>query len=402
MRATTTTTTTVIGICCATLLATTACGVDGLDGPCVGVGAALSTHEMEHAEEAAARGERVALTVHEPAPVDEDDGRMTGFAVDRRPTSTIYLNRGGGRFTAGSSDATKNRTAVVAEGCVEIAPFPHEDRVWADVMSCVQDQFARFDVRVVDEEPTDGDYVEAVLGGAPGDLGLPAAVAGIAPMDAEQCGVLERAVVFVFAGALPESAQLVCEVAAQEIAHAYGLDHQYLCEDPMSYLRGCGEKTFQNVDAACGEHGPRDCMCGRRHQNSAQLLADVLGTKDGAPLPAPLRDGAPPTVEVLAPVDGETLDGEGVVEVIATAADDVSVSRATLLWEETGDEIPCPARGSRASCERIGDTYAWRLHVGAGPRAFRVEATDHLGATTSSPRIEIDLRGDEGSAAAGF
>jgi hypothetical protein len=266
----------------------------------------------------------------------------------------------------------------------------------------VKDRFARFDVNVVDTEPRSGDWVEAVVGGTPDELGLPGAVAGIAPMDATGCSVLPKAVVFVFAGNLPRAAEASCEVAAQEIAHAYGLDHEWLCEDPMSYLRGCGAKTFQNVDATCGEWNLRDCICGRETQNSAQILADVLGTQPGVDVGPARSDDAPPTIEVLSPAEDATIDGDGKVEIVVAALDDVSVSDVKLVWEENDVDLPCPLHGENARCERIGTTYAWRLQVGHGPRSFHVVATDQTGKTTTSPSRRIMLTGTSTATAAAY
>ena len=65
--------------------------------------------------------------------------------------------------------------------------------------------------------------------------------------------------------------QSLCETVTQEVAHAFTLDHELLCEDPMTYLDGCGAKSFQNVLAPCGEYEERPCSCGDpAGQNSVQ------------------------------------------------------------------------------------------------------------------------------------
>ena len=77
-----------------------------------------------------------------------------------------------------------------------------------------------------------------------------------------------------------------CEIAAQEIAHAYGLDHEFLCDDPMTYLSGCGRKTFQDRTVSCGEYSARACKCSGQ-QNSYRALIDRLGPAGSAPPPPP-------------------------------------------------------------------------------------------------------------------
>ncbi len=65
-----------------------------------------------------------------------------------------------------------------------------------------------------------------------------------------------------------------------EIAHAYGLDHEYLCKDVMTYLRGCGSKSFVDAEAPCGESKKRHCEGGSPTQNSFKRLVDVLGARE--------------------------------------------------------------------------------------------------------------------------
>src|SRR5690606_29976970 len=87
----------------------------------------------------------------------------------------------------------------------------------------------------------------------------------------------------------------LCEVTAHEVGHAAGLEHEYLCEDPMTYLRGCGEKSFQDVSSRCGTTEPRDCVCGPT-QNTVAHLFDTFGPRPGADLEAP-------AVEILSPTE---------------------------------------------------------------------------------------------------
>jgi hypothetical protein len=87
----------------------------------------------------------------------------------------------------------------------------------------------------------------------------------------------------VFTDVLPDDARTVCEVIAQEIAHSFGLDHEMLPSDPMTYLDYTGDRTFQNAMASCGEYADRACgingtTC-RRRQNSVALLTERLGAR---------------------------------------------------------------------------------------------------------------------------
>ena len=124
-----------------------------------------------------------------------------------------------------------------------------------------------------------------LLGGDPSDVGLPGNVAGVSPFTSD-CSIIEHSIVFTFTDVLPDDPRTICEVTAQEIAHSFGLDHERLPSDPMTYLDYAGERSFQDEMASCGEFSDRRCgingtMC-RQGQNSVALLEQRLGTRGGS------------------------------------------------------------------------------------------------------------------------
>lgn len=203
----------------------------------------------------------------------------------------LYLNRGGGTYTPGFNDSRTDRSSLIAETS-QIPAWDVGDDEWSEVVACVSELFADYRIEVTDRNPGSVAHTEAIIGGHHTDLrttavirGEPEALAGgIAPFKAD-CTPLESAIVFVFAEEFDGDLRRVCEVAAQEVAHAYGLDHAYLCEDAMSYLVGCGAKSFRDEHARCGELEARPCAgpgydCQRDTQNSAELLAQRIGRVD--------------------------------------------------------------------------------------------------------------------------
>ena len=64
-----------------------------------------------------------------------------------------------------------------------------------------------------------------------------------------------------------------------EVAHAYGLDHGYSCNDVMTDLPRCRARTFTDQDVRCGETKRRNCEGGEPTQNSYRRLLQVLGAR---------------------------------------------------------------------------------------------------------------------------
>ncbi len=308
------------------------------------------------------------------------------------PPMIVFMQRNGGTYYGGNNDSSQNRSSIVPGQSAQVGPFHLGDNAWDEVMDCTTEMFSRFNVLVTDVEPTSGAYIESVVGGHPSQLGLPNGVGGVAPIDPYQCNLIERAIVYTFTQNLGSNTQTICEVVAQEVAHAMSLDHQYLCTDPMTYLNGCGAKEFRDEDAQCGEFSVRQCNCNRPSQNSVQVLLQKLGASDGSPPPPPPPDDdIDPTVSIVEPSNGSTLPANTEIQVIATADDNNALAAVELEWDFSGSTFGCPASGGGWSCEVNGDTRTWTLNVSTGSRTFRVRARDLSGNVVTTESRTIDL-----------
>ncbi len=306
----------------------------------------------------------------------------------------IFLNRNGGTYQAGQDNSSQNYSSVVQSGSATLRAYAGTEAQWQQIMTCMQDEFARFNVTVTDVEPTGGvQFVEAVIGDEPGSVDLPQGVGGVAPIDTFTCSIIPRAVVYTFAEVVGNDPTIVCEITAQEVAHAFSLDHAYLASDPMTYLNYSGHKVFQDQSASCGEYSPRACACGGATQNSVQIMIDKLGASGGTPV-EPVDDPVPPTVSVTSPANNANLPESSTIQIVAQVADDVNVASAELIWSFSGSVFGCPYSGGGVTCSRSGSTYTWSLAVGSGQRTFQVRGTDAGGnVVTSSPRT-ITLSAD--------
>ena len=209
-------------------------------------------------------------------------------------TRIIYLNRDGVVLWPGAANDARTQTSSIVSEPTAIGAWDIDDDTWDETVACVRDIYRPFDVTVTDRDPGDQPHLEALFGGNPADVGLPDNVAGVSPFT-EDCSIIESSIVFTFTDVMPDDARTMCEVMAQEIAHSYGLDHEMLASDPMTYLDYAGDRTFKNQDASCGEYGNRLCgingnMC-RHTQNSVKLLTERLGASSGSTTTPTAPDG---------------------------------------------------------------------------------------------------------------
>ncbi len=282
------------------------------------------------AETSAERPRRLKIPVTlEPAPGAGDAARIG-------PGLIIFMNRNGGTYYGGGyEDSTSNVSSLIG-GTRSIPPFPYDEATWQGVMQCMREIYAPFNVEITDVDPGNTPHIESIMTTQPGVAGMPSYTGGVSPWT---CGLIDNANVWTFCSVWGPNVRDICETAAQETAHSFALDHEYLCQDPMTYLYGCGPKSFQDVNAQCGEDGPRTCDCtGSSTQNSVAMLTDIFG----------LRTNDPPVTRITAPPSDATVSPGFVVDVAVT--DDGGVDRVEFYLDgtrfATDDNFPFSANAT--------------------------------------------------------
>jgi uncharacterized protein (TIGR03382 family) len=241
-------------------------------------------------------GPRTLLQVIPDPPKAAGPVRKAGEAF------VIYMNREGGTYSPGGNDARTNLSSLVQRPTV-IPAWNVSDAGWAEVMSCVRDLFEPFDVEITDVDPgRNVPHIESIVAGDPADLSLDPGVGGVSPFT-ESCSVIPNSIVYTFAEVFGNDFETICEVVAQEAAHSFGLDHQFLAADPMAYLPFDGLRTFQDRDVECGEFAARACGLPNRRvcsqtQNSFEMLSERIGVRK--------VDG--PSVAIDSPSNGATVE----------------------------------------------------------------------------------------------
>ena len=305
------------------------------------------------------------------------------------PPLTVFLNRHGGTYYPGSNDSARNRSSIIGRART-IPAFERSDEAWSELVDCVREDFSRFNIFITDVEPSAGNYVEAVIGGQDRHLGR-SGLLGIAPYG---CRPIEKAVAYIFSQEFG-SVQSICKTTSHEIGHTLTLDHEYLCEDPMTYLSGCGKKSFQDVDAWCGEYSRRSCDCHGQKQNSVQVLYDFFGASTGEPPPEYADDHEAPKIALISPQNGRTVKEHDVIVVTATASDDVRLARVELVWDYNNERYGCPLSDQYVDCKiNSNGHYEWEVQVSTGRRVFRVRAVDFTGKSSVTEDRTVHLTED--------
>jgi len=264
---------------------------------------------------------------------------------------------GGCTVNGGGVNDSRTNVSTIADGPRQLGEFTQGDTVWQATMDCVRETFAPFNITITDVDPGNVPHFENMVGGRPTDITDDPSLAnagGVAPFD---CGEIPNAIVYTFDIYGPDFEHL-CWTSAQEIAHAFGLEHEFLQKDPLTYLDGDLPKRFRDVDANCGEFAENNpgCRC-RNKQNTYRTIVTMFG--EGAPVP--------PTAQFKYIAEGKTVQ-PGFVAVVE-ALDAVRVAKVDLYIDGT-------LVGTAST--QIGDEFELETptDLAQGPHTIEARATD--------------------------
>ncbi|MEM6993393.1 MAG: Ig-like domain-containing protein [Myxococcota bacterium] len=289
----------------------------------------------------------------------------------------LYLNRcaGGLSLTPGNTDSSSANVSQILEGAVTLPAFSHGDAAWAEVLSITKSLFAPFNITVTDVDPGATPHDEAIVCGTSADAGFDGDFWGVAPFG---CGIIPTAVTFTFPASIGNAPRDIAETIAQEAAHAWGLDHSFKCEDPMTYLFDCGAKSFQEGDFPCGEYEARVCDCGGNTQNTVEHILAAFGP--GVP------DTAAPVVSIVHPLHGDRFAQGEVFDVELMVADGGSISSVSLFLD-----------GELQATDEDAPYGGWPvIDLPVGVYEMYAEANDVAGNIGESQVITVEVVGQDG------
>jgi hypothetical protein len=288
----------------------------------------------------------------------------------------LYLNFDGGPVQSGNcSDARTNCSNIVMGNNVHLPAFSRSAEDKQRVIDLVRAYYEPFNIQVVTQRPTGGEYAMVMVGGVATDVGLDDnRIGGIAPLD---CGNMNaNDITFAFSAASFYNNDMVALAAtlAQESAHAYGLGHTNDTADIMyPYVNddteGFVNRTMRIYDATGGNS---DCS-GTGLQNSYQMMIQNVGSN--------VPDVTPPTVAFVDLQDGAQLASGFAVTL--DAHDDRSVA-AVELW--ANDQMV-------ASLKKY--PYHFTVQAGsvpAGSAHLRGVARDRAGNQGESAEVGVTIK----------
>jgi uncharacterized protein (TIGR03382 family) len=243
----------------------------------------------------------------------------------------VFLNRcsSGCQVLIGTTDSRSDHSDI---GHGTLSAYPYGDSRWQQVVSCVKGVMAPFNITVTDQDPGTADHFEVMVAGSPGQLGLSGGVGGIADYACNSpgvCSYVPNALVFDFTDVWGGSVTQDCGTIAQEVAHAWTLDHSTVQSSPMTYYPYQTPLAYHD-GAPCGSdcsggqspfpfslpcsNNMHTCMStGTATQNEAQLVAKLFG-------PA---GAAAPTVKITSPANDSAQQSGFQVQVTCTSGDGV-------------------------------------------------------------------------------
>ncbi len=207
-----------------------------------------------------------------PALADRPIDVMRPMNLDPRAVPSLinshvlFLNRcaGGCRVLSGNTDSTTDRSDI---GQGNLSAFSDGDAKWMQVMDCMKSVMMPFNITVTDVDPGTAPHFEVMIGGDPSQLGLPNGVGGIADYTCSapgqcQAPYIPNALVFDFSDVWQGDTLAICGTAAQEIAHAWNLDHATEANDPMTYNNYTSSNFGYKDNSPCGSDCLYNCPSG--------------------------------------------------------------------------------------------------------------------------------------------
>lgn len=286
--------------------------------------------------------------------------------------ATIFLNFFGGEMTNGSNSALMESTCIPSK--FNYPGFTGTEAQALAIIDVFESLLAPYGIRVAYEKapPPELPYAMVMMGGKPGDVGMDPGILGVSC--SSDCGDRwwrDTTLAFT-AAASPSQTNTLATTALHEAAHAFGLGHidtgfnspfvMHPYVDNSEKIWGDQCEEYNDATGSINCQSTHDVWCGGGAQNTHAELMAYFGTN------AP--DIEPPTVEILAPVDGLELESGSDVAIEAKVTDNHDGAGWKIMIYKDGELV------------QDQPTFTFETKWGlsglpAGIYTVRIQAIDH-------------------------
>lgn len=346
-------------------------------------------------EELQARGLGQSQGMPVPVPADLPHERNPTEPKAHASPGVVFVNFDGAQLSPGADNAQTNTTQI-SNLAGNFAPYGEGAKRQA-VMEALWTDWAAYDVLIVDQRPSSGEYTMNMTGPTNPFGG---GVLGIAPLDCNDAQTHSN-ITYAFHSANDSfSAAIQATTVSQEVAHSYGLEHVDEPGDIMNPFNAGGDASFidscipivtNGQGIACVQQHAAHCSGGTA-QNAHLELLDLFG--------AAVPDTAAPVVAITSPNDGDVFEPGSSFEILVEASDDVAIQEVELF--NNGTPLQTDA----------SEPYGWEVeNIPEGEYELFVIARDPAGNETTSESVNIvvgtapsggsDSAGDSGGESSG-
>lgn len=317
------------------------------------------------------RGNPVPMPADAPR-LNADNNPVTGGSY----SGVVFVNFDGATLTGGSDDSRDNRTGLSQL----VGPFAAygEGAKREATLQAVREDWAAYNILIVDERPSGGDYTMNMTGPTNPYGGT---ILGVAPLDCDDASTHNNITYAFHSANDSHSASTQATTVSQEVAHSYGLEHVNNGSDIMNPSNAGGDPSFLDQCIPIVPHPEFGILCTGQHiascgsesqQNSHAELLTLFG-------PA-IADDTPPQVEIVSPSDGANYQAGDSFSIDIEASDDGSVAEVELFVDGV-------AEGTRTSAPWSFDVDGIPL----GEYEFYVSAIDLAGNESMSNVVTISV-----------
>lgn len=305
-----------------------------------------------------------------PVVLDDEAGLSAAPHSSRASSdpTVLFLNFDGAELLSGPDDSRSNLTTITSLA----GPYPAYGEDGAKrqaVMQAVREDWSAYNAVITDRRPESGDYVMTMIGpGNPEDDSR----LGVAVLDCGDTRTRNNVVFAFHSSSDSHTATSTATTISQEIGHSVGLEHVDQASDIMNPTNVGGNPAFRDecLPLSQGSECPaqHEAECGSsEQQNSHRELYDLMG-------PA-TPDASGPSIELIAPLDGENFELDESFEIVIDADDGFTVHKAALFVNTVLQDTDDAAPFGWTAMQSVSGEYELRVEVQDTQGYIRVSNT---------------------------